>query len=383
MLVSTFEIFKIGIGPSSSHTMGPMVAAKRFIDSMATHSNISRVTVTLRGSLAFTGRGHATDRAICLGLLGETPAKLDPDAADRRIKALRTERVLVLEAGDEVGFDPAADIIFDYGPPLPGHPNGMIFRVYDALARVVAEDIFYSVGGGFVLLEAELEASRATGSKPALQNVPFPFSKAAEMLEMGAASGLSIAAMQRANEEALLGTADLDHGLDTVWQTMEACIQRGLNTEGVLPGGLGVLRRAGRIFQALENSRRARSRPPHAVLDRLLGYALAVNEENAAGGRVVTAPTNGAAGVIPAVLKYYADHCPGATIDGVRDFLLTAAAIAGISSTTHRSRVRNLAAKARSGQPPPWPRRACVRHLAERTRKSKTRRRLRWSTISV
>ena len=333
MFLSTFELFKIGIGPSSSHTMGPMIAAKRFVDEVVAGGVVGlglRVTATLHGSLAFTGKGHATDRAICLGLLGEVPSELDPDSADRRIEALHSSKHFAIGPSDIVWFDPDNDIVFDYGPALPGHANGMVFRALDPQGQCLLEKTYYSIGGGFVVSKIELKAELASEANPTLPNVPFPFSTAAEMLEMGAASGLSIAAMKRANETALLRGEDLDPGLDQIWQAMAASIQRGLRAEGVLPGGLGLRRRAARMYRKLRESEQTPLKLPHAGLDWLLAFAMAVNEENAAGGRIVTAPTNGAAGVIPAVLKYYVDLCPGSKTSGVHDFLLTAAAIGGL-----------------------------------------------------
>ncbi len=332
MFLSTFELFKIGIGPSSSHTMGPMIAAKRFRDELAGSrpGGAGRVTVTLHGSLAFTGRGHATDRAICLGLLGETPSQLDSDAAEGLVAGLRSARRLELGGEARVSFDPDRDIIFDYGPALPGHANGMVFRAFGADDANLLERIFYSIGGGFVVSDSELEATRAPGADGARSNVPFPFATAAEMLEMGAESGLSIAAMKRANETASAPVPDLDQGLNRIWAAMAACIERGLTSDGVLPGGLGVRRRAADMHRKLTETNPARPKLPHAEMDALLSFAMAVNEENAAGGRVVTAPTNGAAGVTPAVLRYYVDQCDGQTSGGVHDFLLTAAAIGGL-----------------------------------------------------
>jgi len=332
MFLSTFELFKIGIGPSSSHTMGPMIAAKRFRDDVAGRPSgwASRLTATLYGSLAFTGRGHATDRAICLGLLGETPSELDPDAADGLVAALTSGKRLNLGGGAFVSFDPDSDIVFDYGPALPGHANGMVFRALDSENESVLERTCYSIGGGFVVSDADLDAPRKDGADGAWSNVPFPFATAAEMLDMGATSGLSVAEMKRANETASMRGPDLDRDLNRIWTAMTACIQRGLATDGVLPGGLGVRRRAAQMHRRFAQHENKYPKLPHAEMDTLLGFAMAVNEENAAGGRVVTAPTNGAAGVIPAVLKYYVDQCPDQKSGGVHDFLLTAAAIGGL-----------------------------------------------------
>ena len=333
MFLSVFDIFKIGIGPSSSHTVGPMVAARRFLreDVMPLAGNARRLSVALRGSLAFTGKGHGTDRAIALGLAGEAPDTIDPDAVPAVLAALGEARSLVAVGHPEIAFDPNEDITFDYGPALPGHANGMIFRAMDADGKVLAERTFYSVGGGFVLSAEEVAQPGAdlAGSDSA-PNVPYPFATAREMLEMGEASGLSVAGMKRANELFCSPDRDLDAGIDRICGAMDACMNRGLAMTGTLPGGLKVKRRAREIHQQLLAEHGANSLQPHRVMDWLGIYAMAVNEENAAGGRVVTAPTNGAAGVIPAVLRYYVDHCVDADREGVRTFLLVAAAIGGI-----------------------------------------------------
>ena len=332
MFLSTFDIFKIGIGPSASHTMGPMIAAKRFVDALCLREDIAsvaRITVTLHGSLAFTGRGHATDRAVCLGMIGEAPATLDLDAAARRLAILDADGALPPMGGWAIGFDPASDIVFDTGPALPGHSNGMVFKALSANGDIVTEQIFYSIGGGFVMSAEELEVSRKEQAERATDDVPFPFSAANDMLDMGRNAGLFIAAMQRANEVST-GVEDLDRELDRIWREMQASIRRGLETGGVLPGGLKVPRRAPGMYRQLQENRTSNTRQPHAELDWLMAYALAVNEENAAGGRIVTAPTNGAAGVVPAVLQYYVAHCHGARETSIRDYLLTAAAIGGI-----------------------------------------------------
>ncbi|WP_193175265.1 L-serine ammonia-lyase [Oricola nitratireducens] len=341
MFISVFEIFKHGIGPSSSHTMGPMVAADRFLDELRGGAEPipgadrpAHLRARLHGSLAFTGKGHATDRAVMLGLLGARPDTLDPDAADDMIERLCTEKTLRPEGLPELAFDPAADLVFDYGPPLPLHANGMVLEAFDTRGNCYLKSIYYSVGGGFVLTEAELRAERAAsgGGLHAVKETrgyPFPFGSAAEMLEMARASGLSIAAMKRCNEQAN-GVESLDAGLDALAEAMNACIDRGLRTEGILPGGLKVRRRANGIHVRLRERRFSNRRPPHEINDWLSVYAMAVNEENAAGGRVVTAPTNGAAGTLPSVLRYWQDHCDGVSDARRRDFLLTAAAIGGI-----------------------------------------------------
>ena len=339
MFLSVFDIFKIGVGPSSSHTMGPMLAAARFLDALRDGSDrvpgsgaAARLEATLHGSLAFTGKGHATDRAVILGLLGFVPDTLDPEEAERRLAALAATRAIDVPGIGPLAFDPETGVVFDYGPPLPGHANGMVLRAFDAAGNLHLTETYYSIGGGFVLTERQMKTEAIKGDDAKVDR-PWPFSSAVEMLGMGEASGLSIAAMKRANETAGSPDGTLDSGLDRLWSVMSACIDRGLATDGTLPGGLKVRRRARAIHQALLAERGNNLAQPHTVNDWLSVYAMAVNEENAAGGQVVTAPTNGAAGVVPAVIRYYRDHCVGATHKGIRDFLLTAAAVGGIIKT--------------------------------------------------
>lgn len=339
MFLSIFDIFKIGIGPSSSHTMGPMLAAARFLDALrqrrAREPDASawlRIEAVLHGSLAFTGKGHATDRAVILGLLGFRPETLDPDAAEHREAALRRHGRIEVAGLPRILFDAETGIVFDYGPPLPGHANGLVLRAVDPEGAPFLTETYYSIGGGFVLTEQELAGGDMKAVDASVLR-PYPFGSAAEMLAMGAASRRSIAAMKRANETVGRGEADLDAGLDRIWAVMDACIDRGLATDGTLPGGLNVRRRARRIHQALLSERGTNTVQPHVANDWLSVYAMAINEENAGGGRVVTAPTNGAAGVVPAVIRYYRDHCIGANQEGIRDFLLTAAAIGGLIKT--------------------------------------------------
>ncbi|MBN7786074.1 L-serine ammonia-lyase [Ponticoccus gilvus] len=340
MFLSVFDVFKIGIGPSSSHTMGPMVAAARFLDDLRGGAEkipgageLARLGASLHGSLAFTGKGHATDRAVILGLCGLVPETLDPDRAEALEEAVRTEGVVRPEGLPALRFDPATDLVFDYGPSLPGHANGLILKAFDRSGATYMQQTYYSVGGGFVLTAAELEAQKAGGhdlkSEKTAHAFPYPFGTAAEMLEMGARSGLTIAQMKRANEAVLHG-ADLDARIDRILDTMDGCVARGLEQEGILPGGLKVKRRAKNIHDQLQAEKGMNLAQPHQANDWLSVYAMAVNEENAAGGRVVTSPTNGAAGVVPAVLRYYRDHCVGATRRGCRDLLLVAAAIGGL-----------------------------------------------------
>jgi len=336
MFLSVFELFKIGIGPSSSHTMGPMTAAARFLDEVAGNdwprpagAVVDRLAASLHGSLAFTGIGHGTDRAVVLGLAGFTPVTVDPDDVDRIIAEVGAAKRVSPAGHPSYRFDPATDLVLDKKIPLPGHANGMAFSAFDASGRLLLRRVYYSVGGGFVVSEEELQRMKSAPSKAA-GSVPHPFRSAKEMLAMAASSDLSIAEMKRANEEAHIQRADLDAGLDAIWQAMRGCIERGLSKEGVMPGGLKVRRRARQLHDRLQEEW-SRNRPnPLLANDWLSIYAMAVNEENAAGGRVVTAPTNGAAGVVPAVIRYWLHFHPEADQDSIRDFLLTAAAVGGI-----------------------------------------------------
>ena len=266
MFLSVFELFKIGIGPSSSHTVGPMVAARRFL-SHAKAENPARVSVSLHGSLAFTGKGHGTDRAVVLGLAGEAPDAIDPDRVDMVVREIAERKYITLPSGQRVSFDPVEDVIFDYGPALPGHANGMIFSLWDANGAKLFSETYYSIGGGFVQTEAERLESKSqdrAAAKPKLA-VPYPFSTAKEMLEMGKASGLSIAEMKHANETCVMTAEELDARLDRIWAAMNACMNRGLSIGGTLPGGLKVKRRASEIFAKLENraGRQFHPAPPH------------------------------------------------------------------------------------------------------------------------
>ena len=334
MFLSVFDIFKIGVGPSSSHTMGPMLAAARFLDELRDGQRIpgagppAAVRCRLHGSLAFTGKGHATDRAVILGLAGLRPDTLEQAAADAALADVARDKA-VRQEGMTLAFDPDRDIVFDYGPALPLHTNAMVLEADDAKGNLAHRQTFYSIGGGFVKTEAEMRRSdRAV--EPAGGAVPYPFGSAAEMLDMAGRSGLSVAAIKRANEETRMSRRELDAGLDRLWAVMNDTIQRGIAADGILPGGLNVRRRAPNIHRQLLDERGRNLVVPHVANDWLSVYAMAVNEENAAGGQVVTAPTNGAAGVVPAVLRYYRDHIVGSTTQGLRDMLLTAAAIGGL-----------------------------------------------------
>ena len=328
MFLSVFDMFKVGVGPSSSHTMGPMVAAGRFLAKLrASPFTPAGLGARLHGSLAFTGIGHATDRAVILGLAGFLPETYEAEEAERALALVRSEGCVAPKGLSRMAFRPKEDLVFDYGPPLPGHANGLVFLALDEQGDVIIEETYYSVGGGFVMTADELASGRNTDDGAP---VPYPFKTAAEMLDMCETTGRPIADLKRRNELSRLSPAALDAGLARIWETMNACIDRGLTTDGVLPGGLGVTRRAANIHAALLSERGRNLTAPHTINDWIGVYAMAVNEENAAGGQVVTAPTNGAAGVVPATIRYYLDHVPGAAPERVGDFLLTAAAIAGL-----------------------------------------------------
>ncbi|MGM0584007.1 MAG: L-serine ammonia-lyase [Pseudomonadota bacterium] len=335
MQPGVFDIFKIGVGPSSSHTMGPMIAAARFLDALrAGDESIpgagppARLGAVLHGSLAFTGKGHATDRAVLLGLMGFAPDSLDPDRAEAALAELRARRAVTPEGLPEMALDPETAVEFDYGPPLPGHANGLVLRAWDARGTLKQQETYYSVGGGFVLTERELE--RGEDADEAGPELPYPYASMADLLETARATGLTIARIARANADARYGPAQLDRRLDAIAGAMRGCVERGLSREGELPGGLRLRRRAKALREQLEEERRANVAKAYAVDDWLACYAMAVNEENAAGGRVVTAPTNGAAGVFPAVMIYYLDHVAGARREQAREMLLVGAAVGAI-----------------------------------------------------
>ncbi|MGK7654770.1 L-serine ammonia-lyase [Roseovarius sp. B08] len=328
MFLSVFDMFKIGIGPSSSHTMGPMVAAARFLDLMrASPFKFHGLRASLHGSLAFTGVGHATDRATILGLAGFRPETYDNEEAEAVLAEIRETGTVTPPGLPSLHFHPKEDLQFDFGPNLPGHANGMILMAIDRQGDVILQETYYSVGGGFVLTADELAAGRDTDDGPP---VPYPFKSAAEMLEMSETSGKTIAEMKRANEISRGGSKNLQSGVARLWQVMDDCIERGLANDGILPGGLKVRRRSKAIYEALLAERGTNLNAPHKINDWISIYAMAVNEENAAGGQVVTAPTNGAAGVVPAVIKYWLEHVPGANERDIETFLLTAAAIGGL-----------------------------------------------------
>ncbi|MBX3484211.1 L-serine ammonia-lyase [Phenylobacterium sp.] len=327
MHVSVFDLFKLGVGPSSSHTMGPMTAAGRFLERLGGDlARTARVETTLYASLALTGRGHATDRAVILGLAGFQPRTLDPDEADVVIAAVRAGGRLKLGGTHDIAFDEARDILWEGRTRLPQHPNALKFTAFDAGGRALGERTYFSIGGGFVRDEDEI----ARNAPPARAlPIPYPFASGAELLEQAETAGLSIAELMAANELSVRTEAGIDAGLDEIAQAMYACIDRGMRTEGVLPGSLKVQRRAHGIWRNLVENADRQIADPLSALDWVNLWALAVNEENAAGGRVVTAPTNGAAGLLPAVLRYY-DRFHGGTAAGRRTFLLTAAAIGAL-----------------------------------------------------
>jgi L-serine dehydratase len=317
MAISVFDLFKVGIGPSSSHTVGPMTAARMFALALRTDGlldSVDRVTVTLYGSLGLTGKGHGSDKAVLLGLEGELPATVDVDAIPQRLDAIRTSGVVRLLDERDVGWD----LEFDRKKSLPQHPNGMRFISHNNSGGVLLERVYYSVGGGFIAGESGIQADTT--------EVPYPFATGAELLAHTSATGLPISGVMLANEKAFGRTGtEIKAELADLWRVMRECVQRGCQTDGILPGGLKVPRRAPRLYRQLTCD--TSDTDPLKALDWVTLYALAVNEENAAGGRVVTAPTNGAAGIIPAVLHYYDRFVPGASAEAVARFLLTAAAI--------------------------------------------------------
>ena len=328
MFLSVFDMFKVGIGPSSSHTMGPMVAAGMFLDLLRESPfEPTGLRAQLHGSLAYTGIGHATDRAILLGLAGFRPATFNATEGEKALSLIKNNRVVNPDGLPQMKIDPAIDILFDYGPALPGHANGLILTATDQQGDVLMQQTYYSVGGGFVVTEEEITSGRAVGD---LAHYPHEFETASALLEICVKTGKSITEIKRENELSRRSALELDGGLAEIWDVMSSCIDRGLVTDGILPGGLNVKRRAKGIHDSLVSERGVNLSAPHTINDWMSVYAMAVNEENAAGGQVVTAPTNGAAGVIPATIRYWLDHVPGANNQKVSDFLLTAAAIGGL-----------------------------------------------------
>lgn len=326
MSISVFDLFKIGIGPSSSHTIGPMRAAWRFVSVLHADgllTSVAHVEVELYGSLGATGKGHGSDKAVLIGLEGHLPDQIDPDQIDTYLARIRDTKTLNLFAKQLVSFDEKTQLRF-YRKSLPFHPNGMIFRAFDAQQQPIREKTYYSVGGGFVVNE---EAAEADKLKLDERPLAYPFHSAADILTHCKQQHFRISDLMLANECAWQDEASTRSGLLNIWHVMQACVARGCSQEGVMPGGLKVRRRAAELKRKLLAKPEEAMRDPLTTLDWVTLYALAVNEENASGGRVVTAPTNGAAGIIPAVLHYYTRFTPGANEDGVIRFLLTAAAI--------------------------------------------------------
>ncbi len=328
MFASVFDIFKIGIGPSSSHTMGPMVAASRFLSALRDQNvPICKFEATLHGSLAFTGKGHASDRAVVLGLAGFEPDSYDATSAQSTLIQIKKEKRIVSDSLGAVQFDPETDLVFDYENALPLHPNGMSLLALSHDDQVVLSQQYFSIGGGFVATQEEMTASNKTNDNA---QVPYPFATAAEMLKTCKITGLSISQLKKANETALRSDREIENGIGKIWDVMQECLKSGLQSEGILPGGLSVRRRAKGLHDKLLERQNSGLNFPENHTDWIIAYAMAVNEENAAGGRIVTAPTNGAAGVIPAVIKYWQQNMQEIPKGSVQDFFLTAAAIGGL-----------------------------------------------------
>lgn len=331
MAISLFDLFKIGIGPSSSHTVGPMRAAHLFIAKLEKQGlldRLARIQCELYGSLAATGKGHGTDKAILLGLLGQEPDSVPVDAIPAMLSRIRQENRLPLPNGSSIEFTEKTDLKFHRRQILPRHSNGMTFTAFSKTGEILTSGTYYSVGGGFVISdEIASDETRQRRIAPDETILPFAFGSCAELLTMCQEHDISIAALMRKNERHWRSDAEIDAGLRLIWQTMQDCVARGCRNSGILPGGYKVRRRAAALYESLISNPEAALRDPLQVLDWVNLYALAVNEENAAGGRVVTAPTNGAAGIIPAVLHYYTRFVHGSNETGVFDFLLTAAAI--------------------------------------------------------
>jgi L-serine dehydratase len=330
VVASVFDLFKIGVGPSSSHTMGPMTAAATFVERLANNGlvkSVERVETDLYGSLALTGKGHATDRAVLIGLAGKRPDSLCPDEADVIVTGIRATGILMLGGVHQVAFDEARDLRFLQRERLPHHSNGMRFTAFAADGSLIESGIYYSTGGGGIVDEAAI----ARNAPPeGAWDIPYNYGSGDELLAISEREGLTIAEIARANERAALSHADIGRRLDAITDAMSACIDRGIGQDGILPGGLKVKRRAPGLHRLLMERAERTLQDPLTVLDWVNLWALAVNEENAAGGRVVTAPTNGAAGIVPAILRYYQRFTPHSDVQGVHTFLLTAAAIGSL-----------------------------------------------------
>ena len=325
MAISLFELFKAGIGPSSSHTVGPMEAARRFASSLVDEGSLHRLKVSLYGSLGATGKGHGTGPAVMMGLEGERPDQIDPEQMPARLEHIRTTGYLLLAGQHKVRFREASDIVYYRRKSLPDHPNGMVCQMFDREGQCLSERTYYSIGGGFVV-DANIEGTLKIHEDDT--PLPYPFNSGKALLALCQDHGLTIADVMFANEQAWRTPDEIRAGILELWGIMRECVQNGIRHEGELPGGLKVRRRAASLYGSLMDKQRVDLISPSlSALDWVNLYALAVNEENAAGGRIVTAPTNGAAGIIPAVLHYYWEFCPQADEDGIVCFMLTAGAI--------------------------------------------------------
>jgi L-serine dehydratase len=325
--ISVLDLFTIGIGPSSSHTVGPMRAAWRFVDRLTAANfldSTARLEVHLYGSLALTGKGHGTDKAVLLGLEGETPEDVDVETVLARIERIRAAKSLALAGRREIPFDETSDLLFHRRESLPEHPNGMRFSARDAQGTELLAKTYFSIGGGFVVGDQTAEAVDPT---PGAHTLPFAYRSGDDLLRLARESQLSISEMTLRNEACRRSEVATRAALMRVWQAMQACVERGCRSDGILPGGLKIVRRAPKLFRELSANPEAATRDPLTTLDWVSLWAMAVNEENAAGGRVVTAPTNGAAGIIPAVLHYFVRVHGVTDLDRVVRFLLTAGAI--------------------------------------------------------
>jgi L-serine dehydratase len=331
MAVSVFDLFKIGIGPSSSHTVGPMRAARIFVARLAHEGTLARtvrVKADMYGSLGATGKGHGSDKAVLLGLAGHEPDSVDIEQVPALLEAIRTQRRVTLNGSHEIAFDEATDLVMHRRETLPFHANGMRFAAFGVDGAEIENRVYYSVGGGFVVSdELAADGTKQKTIAPDTTVLPYPFHSGDDLLMLTARDGISIAELMRRNERHWRSDDEVHAGLMKIWQVMQECVVRGCRTEGILPGGFKVKRRAAQLYRDLTVNPEAAMRDPLIVMDWVNLYALAVNEENAAGGRVVTAPTNGAAGIVPAVLHYYTRFVPGASDTGVVDFMLTAAAV--------------------------------------------------------
>ena len=317
--ISVFDIFKIGVGPSSSHTVGPMKAARQFVQELAnTRGSVARIQVTLHGSLAYTGKGHATDSAVVLGLMGCQPDTLDPDDVEDMLRAVQQSNRMTVPGCGEIDFAANDDLVFEYGEELPRHTNGMRFAAFDTAGSTLLTEDYYSLGGGFIARGDEPETSNQEGEPP------FPFASGAELLDLAEKHSMTIAELVSRNEQQWRSEEEIVRRLMDIWSAMQSCVARGLRTEGVLPGPLAVTRRAPKLYKKLQE---CGTQDGLEAIDWVNIFAIAVNEENASGGRIVTSPTNGAAGIIPAVLHYYQKFVADAGDDGIRQFLLVAGAI--------------------------------------------------------